>query len=477
VSEDRDGKAMDPFRFGTSGWRGVLGEEITFERLRVVARASGQWLAGQGRGRRVLVGYDTRFASERMAEIAVSVLRSGGLTCTLSDRPVPTPVVASEILRRRAAGALVLTASHNPAEYHGMKVLGAWGGSVTSDAAARIEELALEISRAGGVPLPAAGGAAGSQRADMVSPYLKRLEDLLDRESLRRSRLRVVYDAMHGAGAGVLDEALARCGVRVEAMRGNHDPTFGGEPPDPVPGRLQELSHWVRRTRGLRIGLATDGDADRFGVVDETGRVLTTTQVLALLVDHLARRGHIQRGIAISVATGSMVEKVAAEHDLPVIHTPVGFNYLSQVLLEGDADAAGEQSGGFALGKFGREKDGILSGALMAERVAVSRQPLAEQIRVMEARLGHSACGSRALPATPRGLESLARRCSSPPSRVGGERVIEVDTRDGVRLVLEDGFLMLRASGTEPVIRIYAEARGPRLLARRLDLGEGLLRR
>jgi len=468
--------APGEIRFGTSGWRGVLGEEITFPRLRVAARACARWFARQGRGDRILVGFDGRFASERMARIACVVLQSEGLAPQLSASRVPTPVVAEEILRRRAAGALILTASHNPPEYHGMKVLGAWGGSLTLRDTRAVEGLAR-------APRGARDSAAlgpelwRGRGVDLVAPYLARLEGLLDLEALRRGKLLVVYDAMHGTGAGVLDEVLRRAGVAVELRRGERDPTFGGVPPDPVAEQLAPLARAVRGERGLRLGLATDGDADRLGVVDEAGRLLSSTQVLALLIDQLARRGHVQKGVAISIATGSLVEKVALAHGLPITRTPVGFKHLSTLLVDERADVAGEESGGFALGRFARDKDGILAGALLAELVASGKKPLGARIAELEGRFGRSACGSRSLAARPALHGGLERLRQSPPGHVGDAPVREVDVSDGIYLGLDDGFVMLRASGTEPVIRIYAEARGPRLLARRLDRGERLLAR
>jgi phosphoglucomutase len=463
-------------RFGTSGWRGVFGEEITFPRLRVAVRACARWFARQGRGDRILVGFDGRFASERMARVACVILQREGLAPQLSASRVPTPVVAEEILRRRAAGALILTASHNPPEYHGMKVLGAWGGSLTPRDTQAIEGFA-RLRRSAAEPAAVEPELWRGRGVNLISPYLARLEGLLDLDAMRRSKLLVVYDAMHGAGSGVLDEILRRAGVAVALRRGERDPTFGGVPPDPVAERLVGLARAVRGERGLRLGLATDGDADRLGVVDEAGRLLSSTQVLALLIDQLARRGHVRKGVAISIATGSLVEKVARAHGLPLTRTPVGFKHLSTLLVGDQADVAGEESGGFALGSFARDKDGILAGALLAELVATGKKPLGVRIAELEGRFGRSACGSRSLAARPALRAGLERLRESPPGRVGDARVREVEVSDGVYLRLDDGFVMLRASGTEPVIRIYAEARGPRLLARRLDRGERLLTR
>jgi phosphomannomutase len=275
----------------------------------------------------------------------------------------------------------------------------------------------------------------------------------------------------------VLDEALRRCGLDVEVRRGNLDPCFGGGSPDPVSGRLTSIAREVRGAKGPRLGLATDGDADRFAAIDADGRPLSESAALALLVDHLARTGRVQRGVAISIATGSLVERVARSHGLPVRRFPIGFKHLTAALVDGEADVAGEESGGFAWGRLARDKDGILAGCLLAEAVAKTGDPLGVRLAALEKEHGRSACGRIAVKADERAHTGLAALRSSTPSRVDGARVVDCDQSDGLRITLEDGFLMFRASGTEPVLRIYAEARGPRLLSRRLRIGATLLAR
>jgi phosphomannomutase len=284
----------------------------------------------------------------------------------------------------------------------------------------------------------------------------------------------VVYDAMHGCGAGVLDAVLEELGARVERLRTEADLRLGGGAPDPLPERLGALRARVAGDGAAALGLATDGDADRYGVMDERGCSLQPTQALALLVDHLARRGLVRRGIAVSIATGSLVERIARHHGLAVSRHPIGFKYLSVALAAG-ADAAGEESGGFALGSFGVDKDGMLAGVLLAE-VAASG-PLSRRLRALERRFGAGACGKRARVADAAGREALARLIEAPPRRVDGAGVLEVDRCDGLHLRLEDGFLMLRVSGTEGVLRVYGEAPDPRRLVRRLRAGEALLGR
>jgi phosphoglucomutase len=463
-----------PIRFGTSGWRGILGEEFTFPRVRVALQAVATWILQQRRGSRVVVAYDTRFQSSRMAEIAEGVLGARGLAPLVTREAVPTPVAAHAVTRRRAAAGLVFTASHNPPEYHGLKVIGHRGGAIEAEDARRIERLALEALGDPAPQSPPRRPPLGS-RVDFTAAYTRDLLALLDRDALRGAPPRVVYDAMHGVGARVLSRALRRSGVEVRLRRGRPDPRFGGGVPDPGPRRLRVLGREVRSLPGLRLGLATDGDADRFGVIDADGRMLSETEAVALLVDHLARTGRARRGVAVSMATGTLVERVAAAHGLHVVRRPIGFKHLSRALISGEADLAGDESGGFAFAPLGCDKDGILAGCLLAELVASTQAPLRRRLAELRRRFGRIACGRTAHRWSPRLCERLEKLVADPPGRVDGCAVRAVSAGDGLRLVLDDGFVMLRASGTEPVLRVYAEAPGPRELRRRMAAGAALL--
>jgi phosphoglucomutase len=460
-------------RFGTSGWRGILADDFGFDGVRAVSAAVARWASESGARPRVVVAHDTRFLGDRLAEAAARVLTAAGARPIRPGGPVPTPVASSAVRRRRAAAGIVLTASHNAPEYHGLKVVAPSGGGATDEITQKLEAWAAEVLASG--PPPEAEPRGGI--VDLRGPYLDRLLGQLERTRMRRSGLHLFYDALHGTGAGFLDEALGRCGLAVQVRRGNRDPCFGGQSPDPVPEHLSSLAREVRQGKGLRLGLATDGDADRFGVIDADGRPLSESAALALLVDHLARTGRVRRGVAISVATGSLVERVARSHGLSVRRFPIGFKHLTRALVEGDADVAGEESGGFAWGRIARDKDGILAGCLLAEIVATTEAPLRARLAALEREHGRSACGRIAISADERARRGLSVLRVALPSQVDGARVLECDEHDGLRITLDDGFLMFRASGTEPVLRIYAEARGPRLLSRRLRIGRRLLAR
>jgi phosphoglucomutase len=467
--------AGGPIRFGTSGWRGVLGEEFTFERARAVVRAVAEKVCETAppARRRVVVAHDTRFLGERLARMACGVLRAAGVRPVAARGPTPTPVASFAVRTRRAAAGLIFTASHNPPEYQGIKIVAPWGAAAPEPFTRDVERRAARILAAG-PPLEAGAGAAP---ANLVGPYRRRVLEEIDLDVLRRSRLRVVYDALHGAGAGVLDAMLAEAGVTVTLQRGDPDPRFGGGAPDPVASRLLDLVRAMRRAPVRALGLATDGDADRFAVVDAGGRLLTESEGLALLVDHLVRTGRVRRGLAISIATGSLVERMARAHGLAVERHPIGFKHLTAAMREGRADVAGEESGGFAWAPLALDKDGILAGCLLAELAASLGTPLRMQLRRLQRRFGTSACGRIALPRAEHAPDWQARLRAALPRRLDGVRVTEVSERDGLHAQLEDGFLLVRASGTEPVVRVYAEAPSASALARRLRAGVRWLRR
>jgi phosphoglucomutase len=469
---ERSKASESPILFGTSGWRGALGEEVSFPRLRVLVRSIADWVHQQDVGDEVLVGWDRRLASQEMAEMSAAILREAGLVPLLSGTSAPTPALTHALAKRNHAAGIVLTASHNPALDHGLKLFGKGGCAISDADARRIESIAVTRMHDDG---PARVGAP-QDRVDFVTRYCESLSELLDAEALSKSGVVVVYDAIHGTGAGVLDAVLASAGATVQTLRTNLDPTFGGGAPDPIPDRLEELARRTASAGPLVIGLSTDGDADRFGVVDGQGRVLSETQVIALLVDHLAGSGKIERGVALTVGTGSLVEKVATFHGLPVERHPVGFKHLSAAIASGRVDLAGEESGGFALAGSGRDKDGILVGCLLTNLVATSGENLEVHVDRLEARFGASACARTAMPRTrriDRAFEELEART---PESVDGVMVKDV-TRDGaLRLGFVDGgFLMFRRSGTESMMRVYAEAQSQTELEQRLEAGRRLL--
>ena len=461
-----------PIRFGTSGWRGVLGDEFTFERLRALAAAVGRSAVRREPGARILVTHDTRFLADAAARAAASVLAGARARPILAAGPTPTPVAAHAVRRGRYAAGLLVTASHNPAEYLGVKVLTAGGIGVSRREADRLERACARVL-AGHAPRR---GAVPARRAHPKDAYLRALSGLLDRDRISRARLAIGYDALHGTGAGVLDRLLTSLGARVTVLRAEPDPRFGGGAPDPAPGRLADLTRWVAARRGRALGLATDGDADRLAVLGHRGR-LSETEGVALLVDHLARTRRPRGAVAISVATGTLVERVAEAAGLAVTRHPLGFGPLTAALESGAAVLAGEESGGFAWAPFCHDKDGLLAGALIAEVAASHRGGIDGQLRELRRVHGTAACGRRAVRRGPGHTSALQRLREAPPALFDGSRVRAETTPGGAVLRLDDGFAIVRASGTEPVVRLYAEAPSEGRLASRLAAAAALLAR
>ncbi|MDH3685464.1 MAG: hypothetical protein OEP95_04520 [Myxococcales bacterium] len=461
-----------PVRFGTSGWRGVLGEDFTFERARALAAAVGRHAVAGSAAPRILVTHDTRFQADHVAQAAAEVLAGVGVRPAIAEGPTPTPVATHAVRRRGFAAGFLVTASHNPPEYLGVKVVAPCGGSVDSNVARALEKACARQLAAG----PPPRGAVPNRKLRPADAYLRDLARRLDVDRLERTRFPICYDAIHGTGAGVLDRLLRDLGARVEVLRAAADPRFGGCAPDPSPERLGALGRRVASLGGRAVGLATDGDADRLGVVDRKGR-LSETQVVALLVDHLARTRRLAAGVAISVATGSLVERVAADAGLDVVRCPIGFKPLTEALASGRASLAGEESGGFAWAPFSHDKDGILAGALIAEVASSHRHGLRGRLEQLEKRHGRSACGRSAVVRRPGHLEGLRRLEEAPPSRFDRSPVRAEKTPGGIVLHLSDGFALLRTSGTEPLVRLYAEAPDPRKLAARLTAAAALLTR
>jgi phosphomannomutase len=464
------GSRRTRIEFGTSGWRGVVGRDFTAAGARALVRAIGERVARRvGAGASIVIGHDTRPGGESLAREAAGVLRGLGLRPLLCAGATPTPVVSFTVRRRRAAAGLVFTASHNPPEYQGLKWIAPDGGAAPASENEPVARRANALL--GRVPAPS----SAAPRPILPAPAYQRA--LLGRlDTARLSRVRVLYDALHGSGAGWLDGLLREAGARVETLRGDAA-GFGRAAPDPRPERLGVLRRRVRAGRGRRLGLATDGDSDRFAVVDSSGAVLAESDALALLIDHLAAEGRLRRGLALSHMTGSLPERVARAHGLAVQRHPIGFKHLTRALAAREVDVAGEESGGFAWAPLAHDKDGILAGALLAEMAGSEPDALRRRLARLRERHGPWRCGRVAIPDDIRLRRALRRLSGSSPTSFDGAAVRGVDLADGLRLELEDGFVAWRTSGTEPVLRIYAEAPGPRLLARRIALARRALGR
>ncbi len=437
--------------FGTSGWRGVIARDFTVDRVDRVLDALAVHMIENG-GRTAVVGGDTRFLSPELAAEAAQRLAGYGFDVRLSDRPVPTPVLSHAVRRLGYAGAVNFTASHNPFMYNGIKFSPGSGGPAPSDVTRRIEELI----EAGAAP-PAGTGSVVED--DLVSPYAADLPAFIDRALVAGAGLRVVYDAFNGTGSGILDSFLQTSGASVRTIHGRRNPLFDGRHPEPNEAGLADLSEQVVKS-GATLGTATDGDADRFGLVDENGRFVSPHDFIALLFEYLVQEKGFRGTGVRSVTTGSLVDRVAASMDMEVIETPVGFKHLGAVMLGRNVVVAGEESGGLSIGGHVPEKDGILACLLACEMCARRGTGLGTQLESLWSRFGrllHRRMDLRLEGDT--GDRVRRAFIENQPSGLAGSRVTGVDRRDGVRLNLDGGSsLLVRLSGTEPLARVYLEA-------------------
>jgi phosphoglucomutase len=476
---------MGVIKFGTSGWRGIIAEDFTFAGVRAVSQAIGEYVTAQesgAKGRGVVIGYDTRFMSEAFAAEAARVLAAQGIRVFITDRDAPTPVIAYEIIRRSAAGGIIVTASHNPPEWSGVKFSAAWGGPALPAATKEIEARANAIladRQAGGAPGKSPAEAEASPLIERIDPrevYLERLRALVDLPTLHRAHLKVVVDPLYGSARGYLDRILREVGCDVALLHDWRDPYFGGRSPEPSAEGLRDLASRVVAT-GAHLGLATDGDADRFGLVDADGSFLEPNYFLGLLLSHLVKARGWTGGVARSVATSHLVDAVARQFSIPVFETPVGFKYIGELIAQDKVVLGGEESAGLSVKNHVPEKDGILACLFAAELVAShGGRRLMDLLSALYAEVGTILTKRLNYHLEPRVVAGLRARLEEPPKRLADRAVIQINRLDGVKMILEDGsWLLLRPSGTEPVVRLYAEASTERQLDAIIAEGKSLI--
>jgi phosphoglucomutase len=459
-------------KFGTSGWRAIIADEFTFANVRLATEAIARYVKRplQTALPTVLVGYDTRFASDRFALEAARVLSAQSIRALLCDRPVPTPAVAWTIIQRQLDGAINMTASHNPGEYNGLKFSTADGAPALPEVTSEIER-EIEALQASNWTFTAAPNDALIESIDIGPAYLSDLATKADLKRIRDSKLRLACDALHGSGAGYLDRVLLDAGIPAIVLHTNRDVYFGGHHPEPADEQLGELKR-VMKEKSLQLGLATDGDADRFGVLDEGGEFLYPNELIALLVDYLVESRGWKRGVARTVATSHLVDRVAQLHGLELLETPVGFKFIGEYIKDGRILLGGEESAGLSIQGHVPEKDGILACLLVAEMVASRRKSLKTQLKELFSRVGAVYNRRLNIRLDPAIQGELKAKLSSEIQEFHGRRVAEVNRKDGLKLIFGDGsWVLMRPSGTEPVVRFYAESSSPQDLETLLEYG------
>ena len=453
--------------FGTSGWRAIIADQFTFANVELVTNAICCYLKNNGFSERsnLLIGSDTRFMGERFAAVAANIAEGHGFHVLNCLQPVPTPAMSYAIRSNQACGGINFTASHNPPEYQGIKFS-------TSDGAPALPEITDEIEAQISKGPDLGNSDAGEITEFDPSPgYLDDLESKIRFDAISAAGGRYAYDPLWGTGRGYLDKTLRDHGVEVETLHDWRDVTFGGRSPEPGEVQLEELRNTVVKN-GLTLGLATDGDADRFGIVDGNGQIISPNQLIALLTDYLAETRGWMLGVARSVATTQLVDRIAKARGMKLYETPVGFKFIGELINQDKIILGGEESAGLSIRGHYPEKDGILACLLAAEAVAVRGASLSDQLEELYGRIGRLESGRIGVKLTDEIAAGLAEKLARDPDEIGGRRVESVNRIDGVKFLFSDGsWMLMRPSGTEPVVRIYAES--PDKLELEKLLGDG----
>ena len=453
-------KSATTIKFGTDGWRGIIADDFTFANVCKVTRAIASYLeTAYSKDRPVLVAYDPRFLADQFADTAAQILADLGWTVKIVDRDCPTPVIAYNARLLKSAGALMFTASHNPAAYCGIKYIPDYAGPATPEIT---DTIVANIEGADDAP-PSGKNRDKISTFDPKPEYLKFIYTLLDRERIRSAQLKVKYDALYSTSRGYLDQVLADCGCETETFNASRDVLFGGGMPEPKKEQLVKLVEAVKQDHA-DLGLATDGDSDRFGIVDEQGNVLTPNTVLLLLARHLIKNKGKTGAIVRTVATTHLLDNFAAKYGLEIYETAVGFKYIGEKMRETEVLIGGEESGGLSIIGHIPEKDGILADMLVAEAIAYEGKPLSQLVEEAIAEADGPLYNQRLdLHLNDAHKAAVLDACThNPPTEVAGIKVKEVGRKDGIKLYLEDGsWVLLRPSGTEPLMRVYMETNSP----------------
>jgi alpha-D-glucose phosphate-specific phosphoglucomutase len=465
-------------KFGTDGWRGIIAQDFTFDNVRACSQAVADYLKQARINQRgLIIGYDNRFASEHFARAAAEVAAANGIKVYLSTTAIPTPTVSFGVLSQKAGGAIVITASHNPAIWNGFKFKTADGTSAPAEVTAQIEK---HLTRAltgkiKSLPLPQALEKGTVAYLDLAPAYTKQLAKLTDPKPLKESKLKVIFDPMYGVGAGYLGRLLGGGKMELKEINGERNPLFPGIQPEPIARNLKKLSAAVQKEKA-DIGVATDGDADRVGIIDEKGNFLTQLQVFALLCLYLLEvRG--ERGAMVRTITSTtMVDRLGEMFDVPVYETPVGFKYVAPIMMEKDAIIGGEESGGYGFRGHMPERDGILAGLYFLDFVLKTGKTPSQLLDYLYSKVGPHYYQRRDFTFSKEQRQAITKSVrDNLPQSIEGMKVVKINESDGFHLTLADtSWLLIRFSGTEPVLRVYAESDSQARVERLLEVGRKL---
>ena len=456
---------MTQIKFGTDGWRGVIAREFTFDNLGLVAQATMDWMTREGLADQgLVVGYDRRFLSREFACRVAEIAAGNDIRVFLCDDVAPTPAVSWAAKALQAGAGVMITASHNPPIYNGFKIKENFGGSARPETTKLLEQIVAYNSTEGrmvrSVPFEEGSHSGKIEQFDAASGYLQQLGHLVDIEAIRKAGIPAVADPMFGAGSGLFKRLLG-----IDEIHAESNPSFGGRPPEPIGENLQDLCGLLSSGR-YRVGLALDGDADRIGAVDERGEFFSSHAIFTVLLKHLVERKGLSGGVVKTVSSTRMIDLLARKYDLPLYETPIGFKHICELMLEKQILMGGEESGGLGISGHIPERDGVLMGLLLLETVAMTGKGLRQQLEEIMDEIGHFYYRRIDTHISSEAKEVLLQRLRNDPPRTIAERTVTTTNfSDGFKFVFDNGdWLLIRPSGTEPVLRLYSEAVDPAMV-------------
>ncbi|NQT91012.1 MAG: phosphoglucomutase/phosphomannomutase family protein [Candidatus Omnitrophica bacterium] len=469
---------MTDIRFGTDGWRAEIADAYTFDNVRKVAQAVADYVNAKEKAtgkRRLIVGYDCRFMSDEYAKAVAEVLAANRIKVYLTDRPTPTPAISFTIKKKRLNGALIITASHNPFNFNGIKFKTELAAPADSSVTAQIEKM-VGRTKPKALDYDCALSNGKIELFDAGKEYVRFIRSYIDIKAIAKRRPRILVDYMHGAGYGYIEEILKGTHCRIEAIRSKQDPLFGGVNPEPIPKNLQASRKHIM-TKTFDLGIALDGDADRIGAIRPDGRYITSGEIISLILLHFLEDRHIYGTVVKTISGTTLIERICERFELKMYEVPVGFKYIARLMQKENILIGGEESGGIGFCGYIPERDGILSGLLLINMLAERRSSIISIMDKIDKQYGRF-CYDRLDIRYPQSkAKALTHRLKTrPPERIAGKRVVRIKAYDGIKFIREDSsWLLLRFSGTEPLIRIYAEAGSDRAVKRLLEAGKRII--
>lgn len=457
---------MQEIKFGTDGFRGIIADDFTFENVERISQALAVYLIKHKNSnykKGVAIGYDQRFLSDKFAETAARILSENGVPVFIVSEPVPTQAISFYVRSNHLPCGIVLTASHNPPDFNGFKIKDEFGATASKEMTKAIELIIKQQTS-----IPKSAKRAKILKMDMLKPYIKFLRQYLDIALINQNKFNILVDAMHGVGAGIVENVLENSRSQVETIRANRDVLFGGVNPEPIAQNLDLLNKTVR-LKSYDLAIALDGDADRIGAMCPNGQLISSHLAICLILLHFIENKKMTGKVVKSITTTTLVDKITAFYGLELEEVPVGFKNIAAKMINEDVLIGGEESGGIGFKNYMPERDGVLSGLLILELIAYRGQGIIEIIRDMQQRFGKFVYSRR-------DLKIKVTKQIPHPKNILGKNVLEIKTYDGTKFIMEDeSWLLIRPSGTEPVVRIYAESKSLKQTKALIEFGCELL--